>query len=168
MFKTVMVVVVAIGVFCVRLAAASPQQSAPPTAPDAAAREQVRLDVANFCCPDYIAGLRRGIAAHWDAPPGIAGTPTVKFVVERNGQLTGAEIERSSGAATLDLKALRAVRATKLPPLPAAFDQPRLTVHLDFAPATRPAPVAVGEALRNLQRYAQSLHDFPPASDAAG
>jgi hypothetical protein len=43
------------------------------------------------------------------------------------------ELEKSSGYAALDLTAQRALLLTKqLPPLPAAFTEPSLTVHLYF------------------------------------
>ena len=47
--------------------------------------------------------------------------------------ITEASIERSSGYSALDLNALRAVLGTRqLPPLPAAFPNPILPVHLNF------------------------------------
>jgi len=42
-------------------------------------------------------------------------------------------IEKPSGTSTLDLAALRAVMSTRtLQPLPDAFPNPTLTVHLNF------------------------------------
>ena len=130
----------------------------------------VRLDVTNFCCPDYIASLRKSIAENWQAPD-IAGTTVVRFVIERNGQISKAEIEQPSGVAAADERALRAVRLAKTARLPSAFNQQTLTVHLTFASQPRPAPSAdtssgtaeasagskpattLGDALRNLQRF---------------
>ena len=47
--------------------------------------------------------------------------------------ITDAALEKSSGYTALDLNAQRAVTITReLPPLPAAFSNPTLTVHLSF------------------------------------
>jgi protein TonB len=91
------------------------------------------LDVADFCCPEYIATMIVRIRQAWNQKQGAAGDTKVKFTIQRDGTLTGAEIEQPSGTATLDIAALRAVLSTKtLPPLPGAFPNPTLTVHLNF------------------------------------
>ena len=91
------------------------------------------LDVADFCCPEYIATMLVRIRQAWSRDVGTAGQTMVKFTIQRDGKLTDVEIERPSGATTLDLAALRAVRTTNmLPSLPAAFPNPTLTVHLNF------------------------------------
>jgi len=57
----------------------------------------------------------------------------MKFTINRDGSITEITPEKSSGTATLDLSAQRAVVMTKtLPPLPAQFTNPSLTVHLNF------------------------------------
>jgi TonB family protein len=57
----------------------------------------------------------------------------VKFTIRRDGVLETIELERSTGYPIADLAAQRAVILTKqLPPLPAAFPNPTLTVHLHF------------------------------------
>jgi TonB family protein len=90
------------------------------------------LDVADFCCPEYIATMVVRIRQAWDKSQG-AGQTMVKFTIQRDGKLTNIELERPSGATTLDIAALRAVRTTTtLPPLPDAFPNPTLTVHLNF------------------------------------
>ena len=92
-----------------------------------------RLDVADFCCPEYVALMLERIRGNWNARAEVPGETLVKFTIERDGHLVGAEIERSSGYAALDLNALRATISTRqLPPLPAAFPNPNLTVHLNF------------------------------------
>ena len=91
------------------------------------------LDVADFCCPEYIATMLVRIRQAWNRDQGAAGQAMVKFTIQRDGTLTNAEIERPSGTTTLDIAALRAVLTTKtLPPLPGAFPNPTLTVHLNF------------------------------------
>jgi len=91
------------------------------------------LDVADFCCPEYIATMLVRIRQAWNQSQGAAGQSMVKFTIQRDGTLSDTAIERPSGTTTLDIAALRAVLTTKaLPPLPAAFPNPTLTVHLNF------------------------------------
>jgi TonB family protein len=91
------------------------------------------LDVANFCCPDYIVTMIERIRANWNPPTGIPGNVLVKFTINRDGSVSAIESEKKSGTPTLDLSAQRAVVVTRtLPPLPAQFPNPTLTVHLNF------------------------------------
>jgi TonB family protein len=91
------------------------------------------LDVADFCCPEYIATMIVRIRQAWQQQQGATGRTLVKFTIQRDGMLTNVEIARPSGTSTLDLAALRAVISTRmLPPLPDAFPNPTLTVRLDF------------------------------------
>jgi TonB family protein len=91
------------------------------------------LDTANFCCPEYIATMVDLIRRNWDSKQQSVGVATVKYTIQRDGTLTAVQVEKSSGYATLDLLANRAVLLTrKLPPLPTAFSEPSLTVHLVF------------------------------------
>jgi TonB family protein len=93
----------------------------------------VKLDVANFCCPDYIETMTQRIRSNWDQRQGVAGQTTVKFTIRRDGMLTNVEVEKTSGNPLLDLESRRSVLNTRqLPPLPARFDQPALTVYLTF------------------------------------
>jgi TonB family protein len=92
-----------------------------------------RLDVANFCCPQYLATMQSRIQSVWQSRQQSLGTTIVKFAIQRDGLMTDIEVERSSGNSTLDLIATRAVRlARQLPPLPAEYPNPSLTVHLTF------------------------------------
>jgi TonB family protein len=91
------------------------------------------LDVADFCCPDYIAIMVTRIRSAWDQRQGATGNTLVKFTIQRDGSLTNVVLERSSGTTPLDLAAMRAVLTTRtLPPLPDAFPNPTLPVHLNF------------------------------------
>jgi TonB family protein len=91
------------------------------------------LDVADFCCPEYIAVMVVRIRSAWNMNQGAAGQTLVKFTIQRDGSIRGAEVERSSNLAGLDTAALRAVLQTRtLPPLPDPFPNPTLTVHLSF------------------------------------
>jgi protein TonB len=91
------------------------------------------LDVADFCCPDYLILMTDRIRNNWSQQVEVAGIVLVRFTIQRDGSLTDATVERSSGYSSLDLNARRAVQVTRqLPPLPAAFPNPTLTVHLNF------------------------------------
>lgn len=90
------------------------------------------LDVANFCCPEYLAAMREFITRNWSAKQGASGTTLIRFVVQRDGRIVDVEVERSSGNQGLDYMAQRAIMLTKLPPLPPGYDQPALAVHLPF------------------------------------
>ena len=92
-----------------------------------------RLDVADFCCPEYLVLMVEKIRANWNARAEVVGETIVKFVVQRDGTIAGTEVEKQSGYTALDINALRAVVATRqLTPLPAAFPNSTLTVHLNF------------------------------------
>ena len=90
------------------------------------------LEVANFCCPDYLATMRRQILANWDSRQNAAGRVHVRFVIQKDGRIVDVTVEESSGVQTLDLFARRALILTKLPALPAAYTEPALAVHLYF------------------------------------
>ena len=91
------------------------------------------LDVGDFCCPDYLARVLDLIRRNWDARQDVPGETLVKFTIERDGRITGVEVERKSGYLALDMAGQRALLVTKqLPPLPARFDEDDLTVHLNF------------------------------------
>lgn len=91
------------------------------------------LDVANFCCPDYLMTMVERIRANWNPEAEVAGETYIKFTIEREGRLTAVALEKSSGYTALDLTAQRAVVMTRqLPPLPAAYPNQTLGVHLDF------------------------------------
>jgi protein TonB len=93
----------------------------------------VQLDVQNFCCPEYIQTMVQRIRQSWNANQGATGEVWVKFTIRRDGMLTLVEVEKPSGQAMLDLESRRAVLMTRqLPPLPAQFTEPHLTVHLAF------------------------------------
>lgn len=91
------------------------------------------LDVGDFCCPDYLLTMRDRIWSNWTRTPGNTGLVIVRFTIVRDGTLTQIALEKEHRDPTLGLAAERAVRATRqLPPLPAQFPNPTLTVHLNF------------------------------------
>lgn len=91
------------------------------------------LDVGNFCCPDYLTTMLQLIRQNWDQRQPTPGQALVKYIIQRDGTITNVELERTSGYVALDMAATRALQVTRrFPPLPAAFDQSELTVHLRF------------------------------------
>jgi len=86
----------------------------------------------------YLAALRNKIGSHWVPPPGLdaRGRPvraTLYFRIGKNGQVSLAQVETSSGYAFFDQTALRALlAATPLPPLPAGYTDNYLGVHFGF------------------------------------
>ena len=98
----------------------------------------VQLDVGDFCCPEYIEHMVRTIQENWQKNQGVAGSVIMRFTLTRAGTLSGPpQVERSSGFAAHELAAqqalLRAAGAeARLGPLPAAYPNSTLTVHLRF------------------------------------
>jgi TonB family protein len=92
-----------------------------------------RLDVANFCCPDYLITMIERIRANWNQKQNASGETVVHFTIQRDGTLTNASTEQSSGSPVLDLAALRALAVTRqIPALPAQYPDSTLGVHLTF------------------------------------
>jgi TonB family protein len=92
------------------------------------------LDVANFCCPEYLSTMIQLIQRNWSSKQNVAGVTRIKYTIQRDGRLTDVQLEQSSGYFALDQTAQRAIVLTRqLPPLPAQFSEPTLTVHLNFA-----------------------------------
>jgi TonB family protein len=89
--------------------------------------------VGDFCCPEYLSTMVMRIRSAWNQQQGATGMSLIKFTIRRDGTIVDASIERQSGTTTLDTAALRAVLNTRtLPPLPDAFPNPTLGVHLTF------------------------------------
>ena len=91
------------------------------------------VDVANFCCPDYLRQMTNLIQLNWNRNQGASGTVQMKFTIARSGAISGVEVEKPSNIAMLDLESQRALLNTRqLPPLPREFPDSTLTVHLIF------------------------------------
>ncbi len=92
-----------------------------------------RLDVADFCCPDYVLLMVERIRSNWNSRAEATGQTMIKFTIQRDGQITDVSVLKSSGLAALDINAQRAVLVTRtLPPLPEPFPNRTLTVDLSF------------------------------------
>lgn len=90
------------------------------------------INVGDFCCPEYLSTMLQLIQRNWSEKQAVSGTVVVRFTIRRDGSVTGIEVARSSGFAALDLNAQRALGLTRLPPLPAAYSNPQLTINLSF------------------------------------
>ena len=69
----------------------------------------VQLDVANFCCPEYIEQMVTLIQRNWQQNQGVRGNTVMKFTISRGGSIQGVQVERPSGFLALDLAAERAL-----------------------------------------------------------
>ncbi len=90
---------------------------------------------ADFHFTYYIERMLALIESRWYKPGAPTGTRVrVGFVILKGGRLENIRLEESSGIASFDRAALRALYAANpLPPLPPAYGKPSLTVHLSFA-----------------------------------
>jgi len=86
-----------------------------------------------FCCMEYIGDMVDRIKKNWNQNQRVAGTVIMKYMIQRNGQITDIEVGTSSGNPVLDLTAQRALINTRmLGPLPEAYSGQRLPVELKF------------------------------------
>ncbi len=93
----------------------------------------VELDVGNFCCPEYLAQMVTLIQRNWQQAQGVTGTTKMVFTIARDGTIDAVSVDRTSGFLALDSAADRSLRLTRqLPPLPAQFSNPSLTVRMYF------------------------------------
>jgi TonB family protein len=90
------------------------------------------LDVANFCCPEYLSTVFANIKMNWNDRQGAPGTTLMRFVIQKDGRIVDISVEKSSGVQALDFYAQRALMLAKAPPLPSAFPDPALVIHLYF------------------------------------
>lgn len=93
----------------------------------------VQINVGDFCCPEYIATMNQRITENWNRNQGSPGIAVMKFTIQRDGTMTGIEVEQSSRNPVLDLESRRVLLTTRrLPPLPPAYNRPALTVLMTF------------------------------------
>ncbi len=92
------------------------------------------LEGGKFETPTYLNILFAKIKNRWDNP--FQGAEKIScviyFVIERNGRISDAAIERSSGISAFDQSALRAVLSANPPPLPLEYSGNQLGIHLEF------------------------------------
>lgn len=92
------------------------------------------LEGGDFPYTLYLQGMHRRIGTNWFRPPIDQVNPTtIYFRIQRDGTISEAKIETSSGNGTFDRAALSAVRSSSpLNPLPFAYNDTYLGVRLTF------------------------------------
>ena len=89
--------------------------------------------LVDFCCPEYANEFIAMINKNWTRTAPQPGETTIMFTIYKDGTISDPIVSKSSGNSFLDIQSKNAVRATKkLPPLPAAYPNSTLTVHLVF------------------------------------
>ena len=94
----------------------------------------VTVTASDFPFAWYLRIVQNKITAGWNqwAQPGRQ--PVAVFTIERDGRVSAVTIDKSSGNAHYDQKALRAINdAVPFPPLPPEWTKPGLTIKLGFA-----------------------------------
>jgi periplasmic protein TonB len=89
----------------------------------------------NFPFQWYLTAVQRKVYEQWTQPLSSAQghRAVIVFEIARNGEVSRARVEKTSGDAAYDLAALRAVAsANPLPPLPAEFKGTMIRVHFGF------------------------------------
>lgn len=93
----------------------------------------VQLDVASFCCPEYLAEMVTLIQRNWQKDQGVVGSTVVHFTIRRDGTIEGISIVQPSGFLALDTAATRALALTRqLPMLPAQYPNQTLGLRVTF------------------------------------
>jgi protein TonB len=92
------------------------------------------LDNADFKYSYYIERMLVAIGMNWFKPAQAGDvSPGIHFRIEKDGTISDASVERSSGLPFVDRAALRAVvSSSPLPPLPSEYGGSQLGVHLKF------------------------------------
>jgi protein TonB len=92
------------------------------------------LDNADFKYSYYIERMLVAIGMNWFKPAQAGDvSPVIHFRIEKDGTISDASVERSSGLPFVDRAALRAVvSSSPLPPLPSEYGGSQLGVHLKF------------------------------------
>lgn len=82
----------------------------------------------------YFAEIRRRVKRNWQpSSPGNNRQTILVFSIQRNGQITGLRVRRSSGSEKIDRESLAAVQKSgPFGALPANFPNPQLDVEFNF------------------------------------
>lgn len=119
--------------------AQAPAPRVPPgsgaTAPAAGAGiGSVSADMPDFPYPWYLTSLRQKLWSRWSGRmPAEEAECLVMFSIMRDGSIVDVRVESTSGERAVDTAALSAVReSAPLPPLPPAFRERFLKVHVQF------------------------------------
>ena len=88
-----------------------------------------------FPFPWYIKAIADKLDKNWHPPSEFQSDTlcTVAFTISRDGQISGASVEKASGDSLFDQLALRSVvYASTMPPLPSGYPEATLSVHMKF------------------------------------
>ena len=89
-------------------------------------------DIKDFCCPDYLLAVAEQIRRNWQQKQGQDGSAVVAFTIHRDGMITNVAAEQGANP-VLTIASERAIVATQhVAPLPPAYTNDHLTVHLAF------------------------------------
>ena len=124
-------------------AVAGPRDAAPPPPPPPLGRPTGTAQgvgaaasvEGDFPFQWYLSAIQRKVYEQWTQPfSSVQGQKAIiVFEIARNGEVTRARIEKTSGDAAYDVAALRAVTgANPLPPLPPEFKGTMIRVHFGF------------------------------------
>ena len=91
-----------------------------------------QLDVADFCCPEFLDAMIRQIRDGWNSSQPNRGATVMKFTVLRDGTIVDVIVEKPSGYPLLDIASRGAIPAKLRLPLPAQYPEKQLVVHLTF------------------------------------
>jgi periplasmic protein TonB len=113
---------------------ASPPAATSTAVPAIGSASVTGIEGGDFPYTTYLNRMTTLIAGHWFRPQSKEEVVVViAFVIDRDGTLRDARIEKSSGNPLFDRAAYRAIlEASPLPPLPFAYSGTRLGVHLTF------------------------------------
>lgn len=89
-------------------------------------------NLADFCCPEYIALLTQQIDQNWQKAQQQRGTTVIRFSILKDGTVADLQVIKPSGSPLLDRASQRALLAAKLPALPSQYKSEKLTVNLTF------------------------------------
>lgn len=86
----------------------------------------------------YLAAAQNKIWATWarQIRPDLAGSVKVAFTIHRDGSIDQVEVIESSGSATIDRLAERAVVSTQLGPIPNSYEKETILIHATFKPVS--------------------------------
>ena len=86
----------------------------------------------------YLAAAQNKIWATWarQIRSELAGNVKVAFTIHRDGSIDQVEILESSGSATVDRLAERAVISTQLGPIPNSYEKETILIHATFKPVS--------------------------------
>jgi hypothetical protein len=90
------------------------------------------LEIADFCCPEFLDGMAREIRGGWNRNQNDSGTTVIRFVILRDSSIGDVQILHSSGKPLLDLASRSAIPAKLRTGLPAQFKDDQLAVRLAF------------------------------------